>query len=68
MHRFAYSNIVHWKNSPRRKPLIIRGARQVGKTFLVREFERKNFPNTVEVNFDWNLEKMSAAVTTLLYG
>ncbi len=57
MYRFAYSNLVRWKNSPRRKPLIIRGARQVGKTFLVREFGEKNFQNTVEVNFDWNPEK-----------
>ncbi len=57
MYRFAYSNLVYWKNSPRRKPLVIRGARQVGKTFLVREFGGKNFQNTVEVNFDWNPEK-----------
>lgn len=56
MYRFAYSNLIRWKNAPRRKPLIIRGARQVGKTFLVRDFGEKNFQKMVEVNFDWNPE------------
>ena len=54
MFRIAYSKLQEWKISTRRKPLIIRGARQVGKTFLVREFAKKAFRNSIEINFDWN--------------
>src|SRR5699024_8497854 len=36
--RNAFSQLVKWKNNPERKPLIIRGARQVGKTWLMKEF------------------------------
>ena len=38
MKRNAFSELVKWKNNPDRKPLIIRGARQVGKTWLMKEF------------------------------
>ncbi len=41
-----------WRNSPRRKPLILEGARQVGKTWLMREFAQKEFPNVVFLRFD----------------
>lgn len=41
-----------WKESPRRKPLVLQGARQVGKSWLLKEFGRECFADTVYVNFD----------------
>ena len=58
MFRFAIENLKRWKNSKHRKPLIIEGARQVGKTWLMKEFGRLFYPDTVYVNFDENM-KMS---------
>jgi len=43
MIRLAEKQVLDWKDSPRRKPLIIRGARQVGKTWLVENFWQKSF-------------------------
>ncbi len=43
--------LVDWKNNPRRKPLIVRGARQVGKTESIRAFGRANYESVVEINF-----------------
>lgn len=43
-----------WKNSKRRKPLIIEGARQVGKTWLMKEFGKQAYTDTVYINFDSN--------------
>ena len=40
-----------WKNTPNRKPLIIKGCRQCGKTFSVLEFAKKNYTHTVYLNF-----------------
>lgn len=54
MYRTAIEKLFQWKDSPRRKPLIIEGARQVGKTWLMKEFGRQAFPDTVYVNFDSN--------------
>ena len=44
--------LVAWKNSPARKPLIIRGARQVGKTWLMKEFGRLHYEQTIYINFE----------------
>ncbi len=52
MIRNALKDLETWKNQKNRKPLIIRGARQVGKTWLVREFARNNFDHLLEINFD----------------
>jgi len=49
--RKAYSKLVEWKESADRKPLLLRGARQVGKTTLVREFA-KEFANYIELNLE----------------
>ncbi len=54
MKRQALDKLLEWKDSPKRKPLIIRGARQVGKTWLMKEFGRIAFKNVVYVNFDSN--------------
>ena len=45
-------NLKLWKESPGRKPLILEGARQVGKTWIVREFGRKYFSDVAYINFD----------------
>ena len=47
-------SLVKWKTAPRRKPLILKGARQVGKTWLMKEFGRRYFQNIVYINFDNN--------------
>lgn len=55
MERFAMQNLIEWKAEKRRKPMIIRGARQVGKTWLMKEFGRTRFEQTVYINFDENI-------------
>lgn len=54
MYRSAMEKLYKWKESKRRKPLIIEGARQVGKTWLMKEFGHKAYENTVYINFDSN--------------
>ncbi|MDR0446729.1 MAG: AAA family ATPase, partial [Oscillospiraceae bacterium] len=54
MKRYAIEKLTQWKNSKKRKPLIIRGARQVGKTWLMKEFGNAYFENMAYVNFDNN--------------
>ena len=54
MYRIAIENLYEWKNKKNRKPLIIQGARQVGKTWLMKEFGKKAYKNTVYINFDSN--------------
>lgn len=52
MYRDLMKDLIKWKESPERKPLTIRGARQVGKTWIMKEFGRLYFDNTVYINFD----------------
>jgi len=52
MERFALQQLNDWKNSSKRKPLVMRGARQVGKTWIMKEFGRRYFDNFVYFNFD----------------
>ena len=54
MERAVFQKLDQWKSSPRRKPLILRGARQVGKTWVMKEFGRRCFKNMAYVNFDNN--------------
>lgn len=54
MKRTAMDKLMDWKNKKNKKPLIIRGARQVGKTWLMREFGRVAYAETVYINFDNN--------------
>lgn len=54
MYRIAIEQLFRWKESKRRKPLIIEGARQVGKTWLMKEFGRQAYADTVYINFDSN--------------
>ena len=54
MLRYAMQQLLEWKNRPNRKPLIIKGARQVGKTWLMKEFGKECYEKTVYINFDSN--------------
>lgn len=54
MYRVAIEKLLKWKENKRRKPLIIEGARQVGKTWLMQEFGRQAYAETVYINFDSN--------------
>jgi len=58
MYRMAMVNLKKWQTNVDKKPLIIRGARQVGKTWLMKEFGRTSFDKTVYINFDSN-ERMT---------
>ena len=51
LYRKMYDKMISWKNNKSRKALLITGARQTGKTFLIREFGRQNYENFVEINF-----------------
>ena len=52
MNRTVFNKLVAWKNAPDRKPLILKGARQVGKTWLMEEFGRREFQSSAYFNFD----------------
>ena len=52
MERLAINELLKWKNKQYRKPLIVEGARQVGKTWLVKEFARQNYKQLAYVNFE----------------
>ena len=52
MERTALQQLIKWKEQPHRKPLIVRGARQTGKTWLIREFGKRAFKETVYINFE----------------
>ncbi len=54
MERFLMEDLVKWKSSARRKPLVLNGARQVGKTWLLKEFGQRHFENVSYVNLDNN--------------
>ena len=56
MERIAVRELIEWKESEERKPLIIYGTRQVGKTWLVREFAKAHFKGLVELDFNKNPE------------
>ena len=54
MYRYAIEDLRNWKHKKNRKPLIIEGARQVGKTWIMKEFGRQEYQNIVYINFDSN--------------
>jgi len=54
MERTIYQKLLGWKGSPVRKPLVLLGARQVGKTYILKEFGQKEFKNIVYINCDNN--------------
>jgi len=64
MERFILKKLLDWKNSPYRKPLILKGVRQVGKTWALKEFGKRYYENTAYFNFDENLEYKQFFETT----
>ena len=74
MNRLAIQELITWKNAKIRKPLIIQGARQVGKTWLMKEFGKQEFRNVAYLNFessnrlkeiflsDFNIERIIAVI------
>ncbi|MBS0647821.1 MAG: ATP-binding protein [Verrucomicrobia bacterium] len=52
MKRSIEKDLLAWKNKPDRKPLLIRGARQIGKTYIIEAFAKKHFESFVSVNFE----------------
>jgi len=56
MERTVYSELLAWKASKNRKPLILYGARQVGKTWLLNEFGKNEYKTTIYINFDKDLD------------
>ena len=56
MKRFIMDKLIEWKNSKYRKPLILKGVRQVGKTWILKEFGKLYYENVAYFNFDENIE------------
>ena len=52
MERFILKKLIEWKNSLNRKPLILKGARQVGKTYILKQFGKENYEGVAYFNFD----------------
>lgn len=55
MKRKVLEQFISWKNNPKRMPLVVNGARQVGKTYIIKEFGKLHFSNVVYVNLETNL-------------
>lgn len=64
MERLILSELLKWKNSKHRKPLILKGVRQVGKTWILKEFGARFYQNTAYFNFDENEEYSQFFETT----
>ena len=64
MERFIFQKLLDWKHSPYRKPLILKGVRQVGKTWILKEFGKRHYENTAYFNFDENKEYRQFFETT----
>lgn len=62
MERLAKTFLTHWKTRENRKPLIIKGARQVGKTWLMKRFAQENFDDHVYINFERDIPLRSLFV------
>ena len=56
MDRIIHKELVNWKNKPNRKPLLVQGARQVGKTYAIKAFGKSDFSQCIYLNFDENPE------------
>lgn len=54
MERLLFTDLIKWKQKKNRKPLIIQGARQVGKTWIMKEFGKRYFQTVIYINFDNN--------------
>lgn len=59
MKRKFYNTLLEWKNTKNKKPLMVIGARQVGKTYIIDKFCKEEYDNYVYLNFDKD-EKISS--------
>lgn len=59
MDRYIFPVLINWLHKPRRKPLLLRGARQVGKTWLVDKLAQEEFENYVKIDFEENSDLVS---------
>lgn len=64
MDRYIIKDLLNWKDSKHRKPLILKGVRQVGKTWILKEFGNRYYDNTAYFNFDENDEYKQFFETT----
>jgi len=68
MRRRIYAELVKWKNKPNRMPLIVNGARQVGKSYILQEFGKREFENFIIVNLETDkalVEKFEEGIASL---
>ena len=65
MQREIINDLIKWKDVKNRKPLIIHGARQVGKTYIIKQFGKEYFDNLIYVNFETNKELSSQIEETI---
>ena len=56
MKREMYAELLNWKNNSNKKPLIVFGARQVGKTYLIERFAKDNYENVYSINFEFDVD------------
>ena len=64
MERLILKKLIEWKNSKYRKPLIIKGARQVGKTYILKQFGKENYEGVAYFNFDHDEDLYNLFVNT----
>ena len=65
LQRFILKKLIEWKESKYRKPLILRGARQVGKTYILKQFGKENYEGVAYFNFDHD-EALTAKLLLVL--
>ena len=65
MYREIINDLIEWKESKIRKPLIVHGARQVGKTYIIKQFGKEYYDNLIYVNFETNQEMSSQIAETI---
>ena len=66
MKRSAYKELINWKNNAKRKPLVMQGARQVGKTYLVNEFGKQEYKRHYYLNFEQEHKLYPEAINKLV--
>lgn len=64
MYRYIKAKLIEQKNDVARKPLILRGARQVGKTYIIKEFGNENYESVAYFNFDHDNQLQNLFVNT----
>lgn len=62
MYRRIMEELIKWKKCKERKPLILRGARQVGKTYIIKQFGEENYDGVAYFNFDRSINLSSSSL------